>query len=96
MRDQHKSAFHYPSTRQHYELLRWQRLLPIDHHALVRPSLAPCPKQALGGALAWALHELHAPSELLLRPVVAPIISPAAGAHPQMFEAGKRHIRLPQ
>src|SRR3712207_7843864 len=96
MRDPGKRPFHNPSARQHYKPLSWQQLLPIDHHALVQPLLSPSHEHFLWGRLAWALDEIHAPFKLLLHPVLAPIFSPVASVHPQMFEARKLRIRPPK
>jgi hypothetical protein len=44
-------------------------------------------------ACAETLDEIHAPSELLLYLESLPLsISPVAGVHPQMIEAGELHI----
>jgi hypothetical protein len=40
----------------------------------------------------FGVHPIHTPSKLLLYPVLAPIFSPVAGIHPQMFEAGELHM----
>src|ERR671920_2438421 len=65
----------------------WHELLPIQRHALFSPFPRPHPKHLFGGGLARTLHEIHTPSQSLLHPVLALVLSTVACVHPQMTQA---------
>jgi site-specific DNA recombinase len=73
---------YHPTPRQHHEPFRWHKLLPIDHHALVQPLFGPCHEHLLRCRLFGTLYEIHTPSERLLHPLLALVLSPVAGVHP--------------
>jgi hypothetical protein len=64
-------------------------MLPIHPHALFGPLCSPPLQNLFGGRLALTLHEIHAPPQSLLDPVLALVLSALASIHPQMTETRK-------
>jgi hypothetical protein len=71
-------------------------LLPIYLHTFLGPFPGPRPKHLFGGSLALALEEIHTPTQHLLYPVCALVLPAVASVQPQMTQAGKLRICLPQ
>src|SRR5215208_6634143 len=94
--DPRKRAFYHPPPRQHLETWRRHELLPIYRYAFFSPLLGPRLHDLFGGSLARALEEIHAPPQHLLDPVFALVLPAVATIQPQMTEAGKLRICLPQ
>jgi hypothetical protein len=71
-------------------------MLPIHLHALFGPFLSPRFQNLFGSGLPLTLDDIHAPPQRLLDPVCTLLLSAVASIHPQMREAGKLPVRLPQ
>src|SRR5215212_519431 len=87
---------HYPPTRQHHKAFGGHEFLPIYGHALLGPFLRPRHQHCFWGWLFRTLHEIHAPSQGLLYPVCALVLSTVARVQPQVREAGKLLVRPSQ
>src|ERR687898_1592028 len=75
---------HHPPSRQHQEAFRGHQFLPIRLHALFGPLPGPRHKHLFGSGLSRTLDDIYAPSQGLLNPVCALVLSSVARVQPQM------------
>src|SRR3712207_1309538 len=82
-----KGAFHYPPTWQDPKSSRGHKLLPIDCLAFLGQFLRPVHQHCFGGRFARTFDQFHTPSQSLLHPILAFVLSSVAGVQPQMRKA---------